>query len=710
MTEKSINHSTEDGREENKNKVEKVIKKKAEIADLLKKVKEMEKEKNRFQDMFEEGKIKYKLEKERMLDQMKKLKEERDKFANIVNLVKRPEILIEERDQVFINDQGEISVNDKTNNVEGNNNITVSNSVNSVTEIVTETTMDGSVTETIMDASTNTEDGQEFSTGYQAVLESPTQSETILESLSGQRSTTKKILGLQLDQSTTENIETVEAEDETGLLNQKLKLRLDENDKEKVKSAELVNTIGDDGVTAGSSIIAVTEIIDELLEDSFKWNPISMENVTEVNLEETCKPENTLTVNVGDCDVTEDTFLVGRGEDGTDSRHSYTENKREAAEVKKQVQKVIPEKNNYSMEVNADCPNNFPVKQKKRKHSDVTEIVIDHKDNKSNVTAVVKDDNKMKSDEEKKRKKMDGITVQDKKEDESLDDGVLSGSSIIAVTENSVFIESVTEVQLEETCESENTSTVNVGECKVTEDTSQGGGGDENDSLSCIENKREIAEVKKKVEIVIPEKEKGSIKATIDSPSAFPVEYKKSEKIMVVKDHKNKKSKGIVIIKDKKNKSYVATSFEEKKRKKKDLGITVKDKKEHKSDADKIEKKKRPSMTWPSYAVEIKDIKQKKSVNTVDTSMSPASKAIVTKSNDPYERMMKVLAEKNDPMTFRTVASGNRISRQKNKFKISKSHPKSDPSLNLKETMMDNDLVMSVKQKGKCMRGKLRGQ
>merc|ERR1719431_188285 len=102
-------------------------------------------------------------------------------------------------------------------------------------------------------------------------------------------------------------------------------------------------------------------------------------------------------------------------------------------------------------------------------------------------------------------------------------------------------------------------------------------------------------------------------------------------------------------------------------------------------------------MTWPSYAVEIKDIKQKKSVNTVcDTSMSPANKAIVTKSNDPYERMMKVLAEKNDPMTFRTLASGNRISRQKNKFKISKSHPKSDPSLNLKETMMDNDLVMSV--------------
>ena len=196
-----------------KNEVKKLMEKKDKLTDLLNKMKEVEKEKDRFQDMFEEGKIKNRLENERILDEMEKLKEERDKYENIVNLIKKPGILSEACDDVFIDDQGKMSVNDPTDDIVENNNASVSKSIR-----------------------------------------------------------------LLLEGSMSEKPETVEDEDESRLFNNKLKLRINEKEEESVESVELVNRIGDDGV------IAVMEIIDELLEDSFTWNPISMESGTELNL------------------------------------------------------------------------------------------------------------------------------------------------------------------------------------------------------------------------------------------------------------------------------------------------------------------------------------------------------------------------------------------------------------------------------------------
>ena len=126
-----------------------------------------------------------------------------------------------------------------------------------------------------------------------------------------------------------------------------------------MKTAEHVNKIGNDGVIAGSSIIAETE------------NSALMESVIEVQIEENCVTLHSPSSTVDIFSDSEDNFLV-EGEGSTDSRLSYAENKREIAEVKNKVKIVVPELENYLIETIVDCPNNFQVKDMKRKRSDET--------------------------------------------------------------------------------------------------------------------------------------------------------------------------------------------------------------------------------------------------------------------------------------------------------------------------------------------------
>jgi len=472
-----MNSGMEDGREEHtfideiiedlsdldeilhiaRNKVKMVLEKKYKFAILLQKVQEMEKEKDRIQDLFEEGKIKHKLEKKNLLDQMEKVKEERDKFASIVkvSLIKKPEILSEQCDDVSIYDQGQMLVNDPEDDIVEKNNTSVSKSVTSDIEILTEPEMNSRIltscvqeefpceykavsessssTETVLESCKHSVYGSTVSPTYihtlhqspthtEPVLDSPTHSETVLEpphihsqSLLKSYAYLQAVLESPNDAETTFDISShLQPEFESpspihsrASLNdptrpqtildapKKLWLMLNENEMENVESEELVNKrIGHDVDMAGSGIIAVTE------------DSVFVESVTDVNLDETCNSENSSTVIVGESDVTEDTSQVGGG-GRTDSRPSYTKYKREVADVKRKVNIVIPEKENYFIATIVDCPINFQVTDLKRKRLDVTEEVNYYKKIKSDVIVTFEGKKNETTVHEKKDEKSD---------------------------------------------------------------------------------------------------------------------------------------------------------------------------------------------------------------------------------------------------------------------------------------------------------------